>query len=300
MPNTLAHFGIQGLITAAVIRKSDFKWIFLGCVLPDIPWIIRRVVTILNIDVSPYDLMLYAAVQSSLFGSLMLCGALATFSRRHGKIFAILALNSLLHLLLDSLQKKWANGVHLFAPFSWQHMNFGLFWPESLITILLTIAGLGFFSYAWRKRAGSGEDLVSPKGGRLVICIFLLLGYLTAPFALLSGPEAADNFSVRTLRQIENRAGRDVEIDRRPYSIEDGNEVIVTYAKEKLKVEGDKTNSSGIISVRATFLDQKTIQIHEMHFHWVYFRDAASYLGLLMVGLYWMRTFRIVLLKKRT
>jgi len=118
------------------------------------------------------------------------------------------------------------------------------------------------------------------------------------PCALLSGPEAADNFSVRTLRQLENRPGGNVEIDRSPYGFDDGNRILVTFAGEKLIVKGSETKRSGIVSVRATFVNQKTIRIHEMHFHWPYFRDVASYLGLLMVSLYWIRSVKTILYRR--
>ncbi len=39
MPNTLAHLAVQGLATRALLPRSDLKWIALGCVLPDLPFV---------------------------------------------------------------------------------------------------------------------------------------------------------------------------------------------------------------------------------------------------------------------
>ena len=45
MPNTLAHIGAQSLLQArsAVPRPSYLGLVWLGCVLPDVPWIASRV-----------------------------------------------------------------------------------------------------------------------------------------------------------------------------------------------------------------------------------------------------------------
>lgn len=102
MPNTLVHLGIQGIATRLMIREADYKWIFTGAILPDIPWILKRAVTTIVPGVDPIDLRLYAIAQSSLAGCLFLAGALAIFSRRPWRVFFILVLNSLIHLLLDA------------------------------------------------------------------------------------------------------------------------------------------------------------------------------------------------------
>ena len=40
MPNSLVHFAVQGVVTRSVLRDADIKWVFLGCIIPDVPWII--------------------------------------------------------------------------------------------------------------------------------------------------------------------------------------------------------------------------------------------------------------------
>ena len=88
MPNTLAHFGIQGVATRLVVRDADPKWIFLGGVLPDVPWILNRGLPALVPGVDRIDLRLYAVLQSSLAGSLVLAGAVAL---RLGRFSAFLS-----------------------------------------------------------------------------------------------------------------------------------------------------------------------------------------------------------------
>ena len=130
MPNTIAHIAVQTLISRGLLRGADFKWILAGCVLPDIPWIAQRAVAGLAPEFPAIPLRLYTAVQSSLIVTLILGVALAFLSRRPVQTFAILALGVVLHLLLDATQTKWANGVLLFAPFSWDLLNFCLLYTS--------------------------------------------------------------------------------------------------------------------------------------------------------------------------
>jgi hypothetical protein len=95
-------------------------------VIPDVPWILQRIVSagFTASVVDPYDLRLYTIVQSSLIACLVLSLALSLLSSAPRRVFMLLAFNSFVHLLLDAMETKWANGVNLFAPFSWQLLNF--------------------------------------------------------------------------------------------------------------------------------------------------------------------------------
>ena len=133
MPNTLVHLGIQGLGNRLVSTRIDLKWVFLGCIIPDLPWIFRRVIIGLNSAIDRYDVLLYSAVQASLLFCLLLALACALVSEKPRLVFAILAVNSLIHLLLDAVEIKWGNGVLLLAPLNWQLLNFNLVWPDSVL-----------------------------------------------------------------------------------------------------------------------------------------------------------------------
>jgi len=285
MPNTLGHLGIQGLVTRAVFRGADLKWICLGCVIPDLPWILQRAVRLFPVDL--YDLRLYAIAQSSLALSLVACGAFAALSADPGRVLRILGLNSVLHLLLDACQAKWANGVHFMAPFSWRLDNFGLFWPEGPLSVLLTVTGLVWLLFVWR-RPGPPIALAFDRRGRLITAAGLMAAYLVLPVVLLSGPEAADNHSVGTLRDRENRTGRAVEFDGSRFERRDSGGVLKTFAGEELAVTGETPERSVNISVQGKFVDEKTIEIVNLHTHWPRVRDLASYVGLALVALVWL------------
>ena len=80
MPNTLAHLGVQSLATRALIRDSDLKWIYLGCIVPDLPWTLNRLVKTTVPSVDLYDLRLYVIVQASLFFCLLLSFAPVSYT----------------------------------------------------------------------------------------------------------------------------------------------------------------------------------------------------------------------------
>jgi membrane-bound metal-dependent hydrolase YbcI (DUF457 family) len=292
MPNTLAHLGVQSLLSASIIDKKNYKWLFIGCILPDIPWIARRAILAIQLPVSPYDIELYFIFQSSLFGCLFLSLAIAQFSQNSKKIAAILFINALLHLLLDALQIKWGNGVHLFAPFSWQTTGFNLFWPESPPSIALSILGAIFVGYAVFKLPIDPVDLVLPKSGRLIFAAVGLILYLIMPFAFASMVEAADNQYIGTLRRQDNRRGNWIEFDRRPSYSTDGRCVVKANTGEELTLEGIDKDCGGIVSLRGVFTDSKTVKVHEIYRHWGNYRDLLSYFGLLFIGYYWLRCIR--------
>ena len=77
MPNTLAHLGINGLITRKLIKQSDLLLIYLGTLIPDFPWIIQRTVLALIPNINPYDLRLYCVILASLFFSILLSAAIS-------------------------------------------------------------------------------------------------------------------------------------------------------------------------------------------------------------------------------
>jgi hypothetical protein len=293
MPNTLAHIGINGLSTRALISDADVKWIYLGCILPDVPWILQRAVEGLIKNVALYDLRLYAIVQASLLSCLILAAGVACISTRPRRVFVILALGSLLHLLLDALQTKWANGVHLFAPLSWDHLNLGLFWPEDIPTLALTGFGLIYFVYAWLRIPPAPFDLTWPKGRILALSTVCFATYFSLPWAFMPAVEAADSHYVGTLRDVEARPGRVVEFDRSKFRHEPGGGVLLTWAEETIALRGAGLDASATVSLRGRFIDGQTVRVEAVHVHAPLLRDASSYLGLALILLTWVRPLRL-------
>ena len=289
MPNTLAHIGAQGLITRPFLTNSDIKWIYMGCIIPDIPWIFQRVVKFILPGINLYDLRLYSIIQSSLIFCIIFSLLLAMISLHFWRIFAILSINSLLHLLLDACQIKWANGVHLFAPLNWKLTNFGFFWPESIPTYLLTFMGLGFFILMWKKGISEELDLILNSVSRYIRIIILLLIYLITPFFLLNAPEKQNNHFVQTLRNYDNREGKKIELDRKGYN--SSTKKIESLSKEEINIKGVEINKPAVLSIKGIFVAKDTILVSEYHVHNDLLRDGASYIGLSLVFVFWVQLF---------
>jgi hypothetical protein len=292
MPNTLAHLGVGGSATRAVITKADLKWIYLACVIPDLPWILQRIALIFFPHVNSYDLRLYVIVQSTLFFSIIFSIAVSSLSKNFLKTFLILAFGCLIHLLLDSLQKKWANGAQLFAPFNWSLMNFDLFWPESLPTYLITLFGLFYFLVTFKEAMSAPLNLEIKNLGRWFLFAAVFIVYMILPLFILSQPFNADNHYVKTMEEVKERPGKYFELDRKAYRYENGTGIIKTFGGEDIKLKNIDLKAKETLSIKARFIDEHTAQVIEYHIH-SNFRDWASYLGLFFVLIFWVTNIYI-------
>ncbi len=287
MPNTLAHIAIQATAGRALLRPGDFIWCLIGLIIPDVAWIFWRIALMLTNNWDPYSLKLYAIVQSSLFGSLLLCAAIAALAQKPARVFCILAVNSLAHLLLDATQIKWANGVLLGAPFTWELTQFGLFWPEDRLGDLLTLLGLlSCLYFTWKSRHIPLQGLLNLSKLKVLLAgLFFLLYWATPPF-LWSGAIKADNHFVRTLSQVEARPGKVIELDRVSFRKEGDLLQIHMLLGDDLVAAASELPKSGAISIRGTFIDKHQIQITDYHLHRSGWRDGASILGLAWIALF--------------
>ena len=196
----------------------------------------------------------------------------------------------MIHLLLDSLQKKWANGAQLFAPFNWSLLNFDLFWPESLPTYLITLFGLFYFLVTFKDGVSAPLNLELKNSKRWLVFVAALIAYIIIPIFILSQPFNADNHYVKTIKEVKDRPGKFFELDRRAYRYENGTGIINTFAGEDIKLKGMDLKSKETLSVKAKFIDEHTALVIEYHIHLPFFRDGTSYLGLLLVLIFWITT----------
>ena len=283
MPNTLAHIGIQGPLNSLLYKGTSPQWMLLGCMIPDIPWIAQRALQLVP-GLDPYTLRLYSLNQASLFFCLFLAAALALTTTSPLRIFLLLGVNSLLHLLLDAMQIKWANGVHLLVPFSWSLLRFDWSWPEHLAYYAATLAGLLFLAWNWRKIAATDLQLARPQAGRIILILCLLFFYGAGPFLFFKQALQADNHFCRTLMNQSERIGKKIELDRGVFSLETKN--IRAFTGETFTLNGPLPETSGLLSVQGHFIDAGTIQVTAYHRHNRYRAQAAS-LGLLLIAVLW-------------
>ncbi len=288
MPNTLCHIAIQGSLCEKTLPPSAFAWVLLGCILPDIPWVEMHLLRALGI-VDPYQLRYYCTAQASLFFCAFLCGAIAMFVRQSKTVFLILLGNSLLHLLLDSLQIKWGNGVNIIAPLDWRLFSVDLIWTDTFITRIITVIGLFYPVIVWQKRSAAVRQhysLVMPQKGKGIIALCCLTGWFLAPPLFFPAMERADTYSLHTLEQVAERPGKAIAFDRVGYDAE--KQEITIFTGEHLKVVGNIPNipdDSGRVSIRGIFIAPQTVQSVTFHLHGN-FRDGASMAGLLLTCLF--------------
>jgi hypothetical protein len=286
MPNTLAHIGVQGITTKSIFKFADLKWIYLGCIIPDLPWILQRLLRNSHLF-NLYDVRDYSIILASLLFCAILSASLSLFSKNSGKVFFILVFSCLFHLLLDPLQIKWANGVHLFVPFSWHLLSFNLFWPESIPTYIITAFGFFYLIFNYKKAVKESSDLIRPKKKRIFLSISILVIYLFAPLFILNLPEQNNNHFVKTLRNYNSRTGKFIELDRTNYLPDTSGNFIKTFAEEKIKAVNLNLRNESLVSIRGRFISPNVIYVEDYHIH-TSFRDDASYAGVLLILILWI------------
>jgi hypothetical protein len=287
VPNTLVHFATQGAASRGLWRHVDARWIFLGCLLPDLPWILRRVVVGLGVPVDTYDLRLYTMAQASLAVTLLLCAALAAVTVAPRLVFGILGLNALLHLLLDATEIKWGNGVHLLAPFSWRMTSFDLIHGEGLFLLVLTVLGVALVGWEIARWRSPGIPLdLGPK--RLAVAAALAAAYLLLPLVFLGGVEASDSYSVRTLREYSARPGRTVGLDRTSFIAGSDGGWVEMWNGERVRATGPVPDHDAGVSLYGTFLEPDLLRVDRYVEH-RRGRDWPSYLALLLLAVLWLR-----------
>lgn len=286
MPNTLAHIGIQTSLTRLGIKEVPLQWIVVGCIIPDIPWIVQRIFLKLP-GISPLELMLYSVTQASFFYCLILSLAVAMLANKTKPVFLILATNSLIHLLLDAGQKKWGNGVNLFAPFSWHTTSFAFVWPEHFISYILTFSGLLVLIVFWTKAIHNRNLLKKPSKLKLTCIAGCLLFYFCSPPIFNNGAYMADIQYGKTLSEAAKRPGKFIELDRAEYLA--ATHTLISSIGGAIQVENPPPIESGTLSIKGHFLDEKSIQLENYHLHNIS-RDYSSYLGLLLSLLLWVQT----------
>ena len=289
MPNTLAHVGAQGVATQGVLRDADPRWMYLGCVIPDLPWILQRILLVAVPEIDLYPLRAYLVVQASLFGCLLVCAAAALLSNHFWRTCAILGGNAALHLVLDGLQTKWGSGVHFFAPVSWTSTSWGLFWPESIVTYGLTT--LGVLYIVWHGWASICQrlNLIRPGGVRVAGIVVLLAAYFLTPLFLLRGPIEADTRSLKALSTSAERVGQHVALDRARYvDTPDGPRLKLYRGRVQLRVRELDVQPPATVSVRGVLTGANAIRVTDHHLHAGRLRDYPSYLGLAVIAIVWI------------
>lgn len=182
------------------------------------------------------------------------------------------------------MQNKWANGVHFMAPFSWQMTSFSFFWPEDIVSIVLSFLGLGVLTLYGFRDWNKPVQLSGMQKNRIV-AFLLIITYFVLPFLLFHGPERDNNHYVATLRNVAERPGKYIEFDRGSFRGKD--KTVHIFSGERLNLQGVVPQLDGRLSIKGNFLDSNTIQVTSFHMHSI-FRDIGSMAAIAIVMLIWL------------
>ena len=94
-----------------------------------------------------------------------------------------------------------------------------------------------------------------------------------------------NNHFVKTLCEYENRTGKLIELDRKKIKFEESSKryFIESIDKSYIKLVGIEETDAYKISIKGKFIDNNTIKVTELHEHIIWFRDGASYIGLIFI-----------------
>lgn len=277
MPNTLCHIGIQAPLNRFVLKNGELLWVIIACIIPDLPWITLKLL-LASGTVNPYEARLYCTAQASFLFCLVLSGGVALLMRASARIFLILAINCLFHLALDSMQIKWGNGVNIIAPLSWEMFHIDLFWPEFFGAIILTGAGFIYLLLNWEKIGNSGV-FFTHRTAKLTAAFCLIAAYLSGPLYFKPQLIAANTYHIATMRNVAERQGKPIELDRARYSA--AKKEARVYTGETFALTGTLPAESGRVSFKGVFTGPNTIACSAYHRSSDY-RDYASMIGLFM------------------
>ncbi len=296
MPNTLAHVGVQTVLTRSLLKDADIKWIYLGCVIPDLPWIVKRFILLAHPSIEQLWLQAYLLLQATLLFSLLLSAALACLSARKLQTFLILASCSLVHLLLDATQTKWGNGADLWIPFDWQMLNFGWYWPEHWFSYVMTLWGLAVMIFYWRESTSRAPDIVL-NWSNTMACLILLGSYCLLPLVLIDQARQQDSHYNGTLYS-DDRTGKAIAFDRKTVKRGEHGEWLVDLYGEWVALDGVVGDDLQIVSVQGRFSQQNRIAVSDYRVHPGLLRNYLSLVGLFLVALIWGWSFVINWRKK--
>lgn len=144
MPDWITHLGTTWILCRlAGIKRRERSIMLLGALLPDL-YKIAVVYKLLTGVPSPILYRFFSGIPTPL-GTLLLAGIVASFFEKddYKRVFALLFAAASLHLFIDSFMYLWeGRGIRIFWPISERMFGYGLFWPNDLRPMILTILGV--------------------------------------------------------------------------------------------------------------------------------------------------------------
>lgn len=294
MPNTLAHIGAQLPITRAVSRKVDPRWVALGLLVPDLPWIFQRLIHLVHPAAPVIDVRAYVVVMSTPVFCILLSAFFSLLVRNSAIVFAVLTLESLFHEFLDCFQAKGGVGVPFLGPFNWTSFSWPAFPMDGWVSNLLTLSGvvmvllllLGKWKYPTTIRpARSGWHWRTP-----LVATFLA-SYCIAPLAFKEAAIRGNVHDLAVWRGDLPRTGMQIHFDRANYvpgATPGEGGITDDFNEQPIRIIGIEEDQPSLVSTVATFADDSTLFVTDYVVHPPGRRFWYSIVGLVGVFLIWL------------
>ncbi len=79
-------------------------------------------------------------------------------------------------------------------------------------------------------------------------------------------------------------------MDRADYAPHPEGGKIFSLVGEGIAVQGQPQERAATVSVKGQFINAETLRIDQLQMHWPRFRDGASYIGLIWLGVLWLKS----------
>ncbi len=281
MPDLLTHFGATYLLSRPLPWRIDLRLLFLGALLPDLPWILSRVLKTLT-PLDPINLSAYLIPFSTPLVVLLVAACIALLHQRPLTCFAILGTAGLLNIVLDCLQTRPVSGPLLLYPLSFHRYSLHWFWPEDIISYVAVGVSLVCMAFAMRRPIGPTPFRL--RNLRLVVSLLFGICVLTV---LTHKPLIAQNvYNLGFASQPENWEGQWVTLESR--RVVDRNLVEVERSRGlRVQIKGDVELYPGeVVSLGGFYRDGK-IYTEMVHRHRRGLRNLFSYVALLIFVAVW-------------
>jgi len=213
MPDWITHITFNTYIFLPVRkRQSDFGLFLLGAILPDLTkifWVQALDFANLKFKIKEFLIWYFEPFHTpfmAIFVSLVFAILISGSIKRN---FIIIYSGSIIHFLLDALQKHFSFYQLLFYPFSFKNYNFQLFHTSEKIWFFISISFLPFFIFIIIKNWDSEIRLVLRQK---ILLIFLIIFIILFPFFTKEGFYRANFNSILFLKNPSKFEGKKVEL----------------------------------------------------------------------------------------
>jgi hypothetical protein len=306
MPDLLAHLGTGYAALRWAGGRRHVLLVLTGSLLPDVAWMGRRLLVRLA-GFDPVEVSLWLIPWHTPYSLLLASVAAGLCARAPARATLLLAGGCALHLVLDSAQTRFGNGVLLLYPFSMRETSWRLFWPEDPMNQVLSLGSLALLGWALLGPIRHRGEAPAPTAAapaapvplgrpvRIATASLCILGIAATAAATRRDVVDSNVFGLGFVTDPGAFEGRPVSLDRdrivggSPLEVE-------TFSGRRFPLQGVAGLKPGeVVSLRGT-LRGGTIAVEEVHIHREGLRSLYSYLGLLIFAAFALRRrrFRVV------